>query len=130
MSEHTLEHRFPSRREAVIDPDVGRKQRPLGAIAEIFDRAKLDFHLALFRYGGVRPVEWTIGLYSAVRESEYGHRSQDCDGFLRHHGEGWNTQIAAGSLDPARTATKSRSSSGTKSDVRAPDTVGTCARRR
>ena len=45
------------------------------------------------------------------------------------HGTGRKTQTAAGSVPEERTATKSRSSSGTNSAVLAPITVATCAAR-
>ena len=44
--------------------------------------------------------------------------------WFSRHGSGRNTHIPAGLPLAARTARNSRSNSGTKSDVRAPDTVG------
>jgi hypothetical protein len=84
------------------------------------------------KISSVRQTHYRRDIHPAIldrfraADTEPGRRG----GFLRRHGDGWNTQMAAGSFHPARTATKSRSSSGTKSDVRAPDAVGTCARRR
>jgi hypothetical protein len=80
------------------------------------------------RDGGIRPVERTVGLRDAA-PADYGRRRKHRDPPPHSHGVGRNTQIAAGSAEAARTATKSRSSSGTNSEVRAPDTVGTFATR-
>src|SRR6516164_7573907 len=129
MSELTLERRFPARNEAVIDPEIGSEQRALGCRAKVFDRAELDFDLARFRHRCIGAIEWAVGLdipgpANERRSSQRRHASG------RLHEAGRNTQIAAGSCDVARTATKSRSSSGTNNDVRAPGTVGTRASRR
>jgi hypothetical protein len=97
-------------------------------LAKGLDRAELDFHLACLGDGRISAVEWAIGLDLATPAGQ--RRSQRRDGSNRPHEAGRNTQIAAGSFDPARTATNSRSSSGTNSDVRAPDAVGTRASRR
>src|SRR6516164_256424 len=127
MRELTLERGFPSRDEAVIDPEIGGEQRALGSHAKVLERAELDFDLAGLGDGGIRAVERAIGLDLAGACQRC---SQCRDGSKCPHEAGRNTQIAAGSLDPARVATNSRSSSGTNSDVRAPDTVGTRATRR
>ena len=60
-SDVALQRCFPARGEAVIDPDIGSKQHALGSLATVLDRAQLDFHLALFRHGGIRAVEGAIG---------------------------------------------------------------------
>src|SRR6266487_3072359 len=39
VRELTLEHRFPTWREAVIEPHVRRKERALGSFAKVLDRA-------------------------------------------------------------------------------------------
>ena len=104
------------------------QQRALASLAKVLDRAELDFYLARFRHGRVSAVEWAIGLGLTTPAGQ--RRSQRHNGFNHPHEAGRNTQIAAGSFDPARTATNSRSSSGTNSDVRAPETVGTRASRR
>src|SRR5262249_11737664 len=118
-----------ARNEAVIDPEIGSEQRALGSLAKVLDRAELDFHIARFRHGRIAAVERSIGLHFTTPESNR-HRHSDrryaCE---RLHEPGRNTQIAAGSFDPARTARDSRSSSGTNSEVRAPGTVGTRASR-
>ena len=128
MSELTLERSLPARNETVIDPEIGSEQRALGSPAKVFDRAKLDFDLAGFRNGRIGAVEWTIGHRLTAPAGE--RRSQRCDGSNRPPEAGRKTQIAAGSLDAARTVTNSRTSSGTNSEVRAPGTVGTRASRR
>jgi hypothetical protein len=88
--------------------------------------AELDFYLARFRDGGIGAVERSIGLHLTRPETNR-RCSKGRYGSDRLHEAGRNTQIAAGSLDPARTATNSRSSSGANSEVRAPGTVGTRA---
>src|SRR5438046_799254 len=116
MSDFTFEYCLPARNEAVIDPDIGSEQRALGAVAKVFDRAELDFHFAGLRHGRIRAVEGTICLGGLVPAGKHsGHRERSgCR--LSIHGTGRNTQIAAGSPDCARTATNSRSSSGTNKD--------------
>ena len=101
----------------------------LGSRAKVLDRAELDFELAGLGHCRIGTVEWTIGLDLTTPKGKrrYSQRRHP-SGCL--HEAGRNTQIAAGSLDPARTATTSRSSSGTNSEVRAPDAVGTRASRR
>ena len=91
-----------------------------------FDRAELDFHVARIRHCSIGAVKRTIGHCLTTPETNRRH-SEGCYASNRLHEAGRNTQIAAGSLDAARTATNSRSSSGTNSDVRAPGTVGTRA---
>jgi hypothetical protein len=128
MSEFTLERRLPARNETVIDPEIGSEQRALASLAKVLDRAELDFDLARFRHGRVGAVEWAIGLDITTPAGKSRGRSQRRYACL--HEAGRNTQIAAGSGDVARTATNSRSISGTNNDVRAPDTVGTRPSRR
>src|SRR6516165_4788557 len=129
MSELTLQCRFPARNEAVIDPEIGSEQHALGCRAQVLERAELDFDLAGFRHRCIGAVKWTIGLdIPGPANQRRGSQRRHASGRL--HKAGWNTQIAAGSCDVARTATKSRSSSGTNNDVRAPGTVGTRASRR
>jgi hypothetical protein len=130
VRECALEHRFPAGNKAVIEPYIGREQGAFRSCAEILDRAELDFNFARFGDGRVRPVKWTIGLRAAAPAGKEDRRRQRRDAPPPFHGAGRNTQVATGSFDLARTATKSRSRSGTKSEVRAPDTVGTRARRR
>jgi len=129
VRECALKHRFPARGKAVIDPDVGRKQRAVGSFAKVFDRTKLDLHFARFCHGRIRAVERTIGPRSAAPAGKHSRRSKRRDTSDRLHEAGRSTQIAAGSFDCRRTATQSRSSSGTNSEVRAPDIVGTRPRR-
>src|SRR5215472_4772210 len=119
----------PAWDEAIIDPEIRSQQRALGSCAKILDRAELDLHLARFRHGRIGAVEWSIGLGLAAPESNP-RRSKGRCGSEALHEAGRNTQTAAGSLDAARTATNSRSRSGTNSDVRAPGTVGRRASRR
>jgi len=130
MTEFTLERCFPAQDEAVIDPQIGSEQHTLGSAAKVLDRAELDFHFARFRHRRIGAVEWTIGLDLSAPASEHQRRSQRRYPSDSFHAAGRNTQIAAGSCDVARTATSSRSSSGTNSEVRVPDTVGTRASRR
>jgi len=125
-----LDRRFPAWREPVIEPQIGREELALGSFAKVVGRTKLDFDVSCVCYRCIRPVEWTIGLGRVASAGEHGRRRQRRDGSRELHWAGRNTQIAAGSFHLARTATKSRSSSGTNSDVRAPDTVGTRASRR
>jgi hypothetical protein len=128
VRDRALEHRFPTWHKAVVKSYVRRKERAFGSFTKIFDRAKLDFHFARFRHSRIGAVEWTIGLGAAAPAGKHSCRGERGGRPLPVHGAGRNTQIAAGSFDCARTATNSRSSSGTKSEVRAPDTVGTRAR--
>ena len=130
MSDIALKRCFPVRGEAVIDPEIRRKQLALGGFANVLVGAELDFYLARFRYGGIGAVEWLVGLCRAVPTNNHRRSCERRYGLDRLHGVGSNTQIAAGSTDLARTATKSRSSSGTNSEVRAPGTVGTRESRR
>ena len=130
MSELTLECCFPALDEAVIDPEIGSEQRAHGSRAKVLDRAELDFDLAGLGHRRISAVEWAIGLDLATPEGKRRRRSPGRDASDRLHAAGRNTQIAAGSLDPARTATNSRSSSGTNKEVRAPGAVGTRASRR
>ena len=102
----------------------------LGSRAKVLDRAELDFELAGLGHCRIGTVEWTIGLDLTTPAAKRRRRSPGGDACGRLHQAGRNTQIAAGSCDVARTATNSRSSSGTNNDVRAPDTVGTRASRR
>ena len=127
MRDFTLEHRFPSWHKAVIDPQIRSKERAFGCFAKVFKRTKLDFQFTRFRNSCIGTVERAIGLCSAAPTGKEKRGRQRSDAPHPPHGVGRNTQIAAGSFDAARTATKSRSSSGTKSAVRAPDTVGTRA---
>ena len=99
----------------------------LGSFAKVLDRAELDFHVACVRHRRIRSIKGTIGTRGTAPTGEHGRRSERRDPADRFHGAGRNTQIAAVSRDVARTATKSRSSSGTNSEVRAPGTVDTCA---
>src|SRR5207237_2972731 len=108
-------------------PQVRSKEHAFGCFAQVFEGTKLDFQFTRLGHGGIGTVERTIGLSSAAPTGKEKRRRQRSDTPHPPHAEGRNTQIAAGSLDLARTATKSRSSSGTKSEVRAPDTVGTRA---
>src|SRR6516162_7490106 len=119
MSELTLECSFPARDEAVIDPEIGGEQRALGSHAKVLDRAELDFYLARFRHGRIGAVERSIGLCLTRPETNRRHSKGRC-GSGRLHEAGRYTPIAAGSSAPARTATNSRSSSGTNNEVRAP----------
>src|SRR5215472_1945479 len=119
----------PAWDEAIIDPEIRSQQRALGSHAKRLDRTELDLHLARFHHRRIGAVEWSIGLGLAAPESNPGRSKGRC-GSDSLHEAGRNTQIAAGSLDSARTATNSRSSSGTNSEVRAPGIVGTCASRR
>src|SRR5262245_8487506 len=128
MREFTLECCLPARNETVIDPEIGSEQRALGPCPQVLDRAEFYFYLACFRHGRIGAVEWPIGHRLTTPAAQ--RRSQYRDGSNRPHEAGRKTQIAAGSLDAARTATNSRSSSGTNSDVRAPGIVGTRASRR
>src|SRR5262249_7904663 len=118
MSEPTLECCFPTRDEPIIDPEIGSEQRAVGSHPKVLDRAELDFYLACLGYGRIGAVEWakSLGLTAPAGE----RRSQRFDASTPPHEAGRNTQIAAGSCDAARTATNSRSSSGTNSGVRAP----------
>ena len=86
-----------------------------------------------------RLLPWQSALHARARRAmatepqprervrAHNRNSTDC---ASTYGVGRNTQTAAGSPGLARAATKSRSTSGTNSDVRAPDIVGTCAARR
>ena len=130
MSDIALKRCFPVRGEAVIDPEIGCEQLALRRLAPVLDGAELDFDLARFRYGGIGPIEWPVGLCRAVPTNNHRRSCERRYGLDRLHGVGSNTQIAAGSTDLARTATKSRLSSGTNSEVRAPGTVGTRESRR
>src|SRR5215469_10359158 len=130
MRELTLECCLPARNETVIDPEIGSDQRALGFRSQVLDRTELDFHLAGFRHRRIGAVEWTISLGITTPEGKTRGDSERRRSSDSLHEAGRNTQIAAGSLDAARTATNSRSSSGTNSDVRAPGTVGTRASRR
>ena len=118
---------FPIGHEAVIDPGRRREQGARRPFAPIFDGAEFDFDLAGIGHRCVRPVERTKRRRAAAPAGDYRHDGKRNDDPPRHHGAGRNTQIAAGSPELARTATNSRSRSGTKSDVRAPDAVGTRA---
>ena len=130
MSDIALKRCFPVRGEAVIDPEIGSEQSAFGSHAKVLDRAELNFHFARFRDGRIGAVEWLVGLCRAVPTNNHRRSCERRYGLDRLHGVGSNTQIAAGSTDLARTATKSRSSSGTNSEVRAPGTVGTRESRR
>ena len=130
MRDFTFERCFPTRNEAVIYPVIRSEQGTVVSFTQILDRAQLDFHFPSLGDGRIRPIERTIGLRGSAPEGEERHRSGSGETSHIDHWAGWNTQIAAGSPERARTATNSRSSSGTNSDVRAPDTVGTRARRR
>src|SRR5215471_10249799 len=129
MSELTLECRFPAQNKAVIDPEIGSEQRALGSRPQVLDRAELDFDLARFHDGRIGAVEWTISFSLTTPEGKNRRDSERRRSSDRLHEAGRNTQIAAGSLDSARTATNNRSSSGTNNEVRAPGIVGTCASR-
>ena len=129
MSGVALQRCFPAGGKTVIHPKIGSEQGAIGAVAKILDGAELDFDLAGFRDGRIRAVEWTIGLRSPAPASKDDCRNQRRD-TVDPHGTGRKTQIAAGSFDCARTATKSRSSSGANNEVRAPGTVVTRATRR
>ena len=130
MSNFGLQRCFPAWGEAVIDPYIGGKQRAVGSVAKVFDRAKLNLHLACFRHGRIRAVERTIGPRCTAPADNQNRGNEHRNASHRVHEAGRNTQIAADSPDLDRTATKSRSSSGTNSEVRAPDTVVTRAGRR
>src|SRR5215472_1183265 len=129
MREFTFKCCLPARDEAIIDPEIGSEQRALGSRPQVLDRAELDFYLARFRDGRIGAVEWTISLGLTTPEGKNRRDTERRRSSDRLHEAGRKTQIAAGSFDPARTATNSRSSSGTNSDVRAPDTVATRASR-
>src|SRR5207253_4193352 len=88
-----LEHRFPTWREAVVDPHIGRKERAFGFFTKILDRSQLNFHFARFRHSRIRAVEWTIGLGSAAPEGKHSCRSERRGCPLPLHGTGRNTQI-------------------------------------
>src|SRR5262250_500885 len=130
MRELTFECCLPARNETVIDPEIGSEQRALGSRPQVLNRAELDFHRARVHHGRIGAVEWSVGLGLTTPEGKNRRDSERRRSLGRLHEAGRNTQIAAGSLDAARTATNSRSSSGTNSDVRAPGTVGTRASRR
>src|SRR5215831_13105484 len=130
MRELTLQCCLPARNETVIDPEIGSEHRALGSRPQVLDRAELNFDLARFHDGRIGAVEWTISLCLTTPEGKNRRDSERRRSSDRLHEAGRNTQIAAGSLDSARTATNSRSSSGTNSDVRAPGIVGACASRR
>src|SRR5262249_44462273 len=123
-----LKHRFPSRRESIIQSQIRRDQRPLVAFPHILGRAKLDFEILRLRDGGIGSVKRTI------RIGRVGRERQECDTGHHEptvsprgsHGVGRKTQIAAGSRTAARTAKNKRSNSGTNKDVRAPAAVPTC----
>src|SRR5215471_19780947 len=119
----------PAWDEAIIDPEIRSQQRALGSRAKVFDRTELDLHLARFHHRRIGAVEWTISLCLTTPEGKNRRDSERRRSSDRLHEAGRNTQIAAGSLDSARTATNNRSSSGTNSEVRAPGIVGTCASR-
>ena len=127
MREFTFKCCLPARNETVIDPEIGSEQRALGSYPKVLDRAELDFYLTRFRHGRIGAVEWTIGHRLTTPAGQRRSQCRDDSNCLLEAGR--KTQIAAGSFDPARTATNSRSSSGTNSDVRAPDTVATRASR-
>jgi hypothetical protein len=76
MSDFALQRCFPPRREAVIDPDIGSGQRPIGSIAKVFDRAELDLHLACFRHGRIRAVEGTVGPRPAAPGDSHSHSNE------------------------------------------------------
>jgi hypothetical protein len=105
VHELTLDHRFPTWDEAVIQPHIRGRECAFRPFAKILDRAKLDFHLARRGHGRVRAVEWTIGLRRAAPTGKSGRRRKCGDTSHRSHGAGRNTQIAAGPFDCARTAT-------------------------
>src|SRR5215813_3031108 len=128
MREFTFKCCLPARNETVIDPEIGSDQRALGSRLQVLDRTEFDFDLAGFRHGRIGAVEWTIGHRLTTPAGQRRSQCRDDSNCLLEAGR--KTQIAAGSLDAARTATKSRSSSGTNSDVPAPDTVVTRASRR
>src|SRR6516164_6396184 len=130
MREFTFKCCFPTRNETVIDPGIGSEQRALGFRPQVLDRAELDFDLARFHDCRIGAVEWSVGLCLTAPEGKNRRDTERRRSSDRLHEAGRKTQIAPGSFDPARTATNSRSSSGTNSDVRAPDTVATRARRR
>src|SRR5437870_6728185 len=71
-SDVALQRCFPARGEAVIDPDIGSKQNALDSLATVLDRAQLDFHLTLFRHGGIRAVEGAIGPRGGGPAGEHG----------------------------------------------------------
>ena len=121
---------FPAGSEAVIYPVIGSEQHAIGAVAKIFDRTQLDFDLTRLGDRCVGTIERTITPRGAAPASEHRRPSKRGDRSQRVHGVGRNTQIDGRSPEPARTATKSRSSSGTNREVRAPATVGTRAIRR
>lgn len=104
----------------------GEKERALRPVPQVVGRRGLDLDLAQLRHGGVRPVEGTVGQRRTAAVDEESGRENHAGRSLPHDA-GRNTQIAAGSLPAARAATNNRSSSGTNSEVRAPDTVGTLA---
>ena len=105
VRELTLEHRFPTWDEAVIQPHIGGKEGTLRPFAKILDRAKLNFHLARRGHSRIRAVEWSIGLRRGAPAGKSGRRRKCGDTSHRSHGAGRNTQTAAGSFDCARTAT-------------------------
>src|SRR5262249_30946072 len=123
MGNISLDDAFPVGRKAVIHDRGGGGQASCRFLAQIFRRAQLDLDFALIYDGSVstvkRPKCAGIG-----RAEEHQHRDKADDAAPVRHGVGRNTQMAGGSPPEARTATKSRSSSGTKNPVRAPETVG------
>src|SRR6516165_11557031 len=86
MRELSLECRFPARNKAVIDPEIGSEQGPLGSRPKVLERAELDFYLAGFRHRRVGAVEWTIGLDLAAPEGKRRRRSKRSNSSERPHG--------------------------------------------
>src|SRR5690349_25111385 len=114
MSDFAFQRGFPAGGEPVIDLEVGGEQRALGSVAKVLYRPELDLDLAPFHHGRIRAVERAIGLRGTAPGDGQSQGCERRNAFESLHGAGRNTQIAAGSPDLARTATKSRSSSGTK----------------
>ena len=70
MRDFALNHRFPSWRKAVIDPQIRSKERAFGCFAKVFERTKLDFQFTRFRHSRIGTVERAIGLCSAAPTSK------------------------------------------------------------
>ena len=142
-----LKHGFPSLAQSVINNRCRRDQSRGRTLPLWPGRLKLDFQLSRCCHRSIGSIE------RAISRGRVGPRDETCSdnrpfrglGFerfrfvpmrlssvpwRRNQGVGRNTQMAAGCADLARTASSRRSISGTKSEVRAPETVGMRAIRR
>ncbi len=125
-----LDPRLEPRRDAVVELESRRDERVLRALPQIPHRPELNLHLPGVGHRGVGAVERSEG--ERRRRAKPSDEEDSCR--RASHGDGRKTQIAAGvalaTIPPdARTPTKSRSSSGTNNEVRAPELVGTRANR-